>query len=413
MERLGKNFWCLWGGFTVSTTGSYISLIVVNLFIYQVTGSALLVGTFFLLRLIPAFFMGNIAGVLADKYDRKYLIVLADVVRAALIFSMIFVKDDIFPLYFLIFGISICDRLYFSCIGGSLPNIAGASALVKANAYLASGRTIALVAGPMLGGVLTSFGRYDVAFSVDAATYLFSASMVLLITARFQGASAARKALGIWKGFKEGYGFILARAGLVGVILIRALDAFGSSAINVGTPIFASTFSQPAPGVCYGLMYAAYGVGEMVGSLVLARRPFVQQRAPEQVVGVSILFMALFFGIAFTVPFLAVTLAGMVLSGVAEGVTAVTYNIYLQRNPDEVRGRIVGTSETTVWTVMGIGMFLSGLLAERIAIGTVVQAFAALIVAGCLVYLGLWRRRMSATSPAATLSPAAAPAATT
>lgn len=407
MERLGTNFWKLWSGYTVSTLGTYLSLIVINLFIYQVTGSALLVGVFLLLRLIPAFFMGNIAGVLADTRDRRSIMIIADVVRAALIFSMIFARSDIALLYVLVFGIAICDRLYASALGGGLPNIAGPAGLVKANAYLASGRTIALVGGPILGGLLASLGGTAVAFGVDAATYLFSAAMVSLMTVRFQTAATSRKRVGLWAGLKEGYGFIFARAGLLGIILVRALDAFGSSALNVGTPIFVSGFSHPKPGICYGLMYAAFGIGEMLGSLVLSRRPAVQGRAPELVVGVSILVMALAFGVALSAPLLPLALAGMMMSGLAEGVTVVTYNIALQRNPDEIRGRVVGTSETSVWTAMGIGMFLSGLLAERLPIGAVVWIFAAFIICGCIVHLALWRRRLGgwSASPAAAAFP--------
>lgn len=393
MEKLGKNYWLLLSGYTVSTFGTYLSLVVINLFIYQVTGSALFVGIFMLLRLVPAFFMGNIAGVLADKYDRRHLIIIADLIRAVLMLSMIFLREDVFPIYFIIFGIAICDRLYVSCLGGSLPNISGPGNIVKANSYLSSGRTIALIAGPMLGGLLTSFKSYNVAFCIDAATYLVSATSVFLITANFQSATTIRRAMGIWKGLKEGYGFIFAHAGLLSVIIIRALDAFGSSALNVGAPIFASASTSLSPGYCYGLIYASFGAGEMIGAFFLARSKSIQSREPEQVVGVSILLMALFFAVAFSVPWLFLTMACLAVSGMAEGVTTVTYNLFLQRNPDEIRGRIVGTSETTVWTAMGIGMFLSGILADKAPISQVVWIFATVIIVGSIVHLATWQRR--------------------
>lgn len=401
MTKLGKEFWLLWSGYTVSTLGTYLSLIVINLFIYQATGSALMVGIFMLLRLLPAFFMGNLAGVLADRYDRRRLIIAADLARAALILSMILVRQEIFPLYVIIFGIALCDRLYVSALGGALPNVAGSSNLVKANAYLASGRTIALVSGPLIGGLVAAFGAYDVAFGIDAATYLFSATAVALMTVRFQTDSMARRRLALGASLREGYGYIFARAGLMSVILVRSLDAFGSSAINVGAPLFASEFNNPSAGICYGLIYAAFGTGEMIGSLFLARRAFIQQRPAEQVVGITILLMALTFAAAFSTAILPLALAGMTLSGIFEGVTVVTYNLHLQRNPDELRGRIVGSSETTVWTAMGIGMFLSGLLAERLPIGAVVRLFAALIAAGCVVHIILWRRRSAASGQSA------------
>ncbi len=389
-----KNFWLLWSGFTVSTLGTYLSLIVLNLFIYEATKSPMLVGVFLLLRLVPAFFMGNIAGLLADRYQRKYLMIAADLCRSALIFSVIFLREDIFPLYFIIFGIAICDRVYQSAMGGSIPNVAGQENILSANAYLASGRTIALVTGPLIGGLLLSVKAFDVAFAVDAASYLFSAIMVSLITANFHAVAAgtARKVSGLWQGIKEGYGFIFARAGLLSIILLRCLDAFGSSAINVGTPIFAESLRQFTPGVCYGLIYAAFGAGEIIGSLYLARHKYMTGRPPELVLGYSILFMALFFGLAFSAGNLWGTMFFMFLSAIAEGLTAVTYNIYLQKSPDDIRGRVVGTSETGVWTSMGIGMFLSGVIAEVVSISHVVQLFAAIIIIGCVWHLVKLRR---------------------
>jgi len=401
MHKINKNFWLLCGGYTVSTAGTYLSLIVINLFIYQVTRSAMLVGVFLLLRLVPAFFMGNIAGVAADRFNRKHLMIAADLCRAALIFSVVLMREDIFPLYFIIFGIAIFDRLYQSCMGGSIPNIAGSENMLSANAYLATGRTIALVTGPVLGGLLLSTGRFEVAFALDAATYLFSAVMIFSIKTRFNATTvAARAKVRLWKGVKEGYGYIFARAGLFSIILIRCLDAFGSSALNVGLPIFADNLKAGGAGVSYGLMFAFFGAGEMIGALFLARRKFVTERPPELVVGVTILFMAVFFGMALNGGSLHSCLALLLLSGIAEGVTSVTYNILLQKNPDEIRGRIVGTSETSVWTSMGVGMFISGLLAEHLPIGHVVGLFAAIIIAGSAAQIIYWWRISAAPANA-------------
>jgi len=391
--KINKNFGFLLSGYTVSTMGTYLSLVVINLFIYQMTGSAFLVGVFLLLRLVPAFFVGNLAGVAADRFNRKYLMITADICRAILIFSVVFLREDIFPLYFIIFGIAVFDRIYQACMGGCIPNIAGSENVLSANAYLATGRTVALVSGPVLGGFLLSTGQFSVVFTIDAATYIFSASMISLIDGRFNSTEAVKRArLKLWKGLKEGYGYIFARAGLFSIILVRCLDAFGSSALNVGLPIFADKLNGGGAGVSYGLMFAFFGVGEMIGSLFLARLKFVTKKPPELIVGVTIFFMAVFFGIALNGRNLYDCLTFLFLSGVAEGVTAVTYNILLQKSPDDIRGRIVGTSETSVWTSMGIGMFLSGLFAEHMPIGQVVGLFAALIALGSILQVIYWKK---------------------
>jgi predicted MFS family arabinose efflux permease len=178
--------------------------------------------------------------------------------------------------------------------------------------------------------------------------------------------------------------------------MLRCLDAFGSSALNVSLPIFSSGLKQFTPGICYGLIYAAFGIGEVTGALYFARKAYINERPTEVVVGWSILFMALFFGIALGGKTIYYTMFFMFLSALMEGITVVKYNLYLQKSPDEIRGRIVGSSETSVWTSMGIGMFISGLIAEKINIVYIVQAFAAIIIVGCVIHLFYWGSRASA-----------------
>lgn len=396
IKELGKNYWFCWSGFTVSTFGTYLSLLVINLYIYKITGSPLLVGVFLLVRLIPAFFMGNVAGVLSDKFNRRYLIICADIARAVLILSIAFFSEIIWPIYIVIFLISIMDRLFQSSLGGAIPNIVSKDKLLDANAFLSSGRTVGLICGPVLGGLLLAAGNFTIVFVIDSLTYVFSATMFFLITSNFNVTSLIRRnKIGLIRGLKEGYGYIFARAGLFGVIMIRCLDAFGSSALNVGLPIFAGSFGFANVGIVYGLMFAFFGLGEMIGSLYLSKRPFVQRSSKEMLLGVTIMLMALFFGLSFSLQFLPATLGFLFLSGLAEGVTVVNYNLYLQKNPDDVRGRIVGTSETSVWTVMAVGMFFSGLIAETVPISFVVQLFAGIIVFGSVVYIAILRRRSS------------------
>ncbi|MBI2974220.1 MAG: MFS transporter, partial [Deltaproteobacteria bacterium] len=224
---------------------------------------------------------------------------------------------------------------------------------------------------------------------------LFSALTAAVISVKFQNVSLERRRLSMWSGLKESYGFILARFGLMSVMLVRCLDAFGSSALNVGFPIFSEQLKQFTPSICYGLLYVAFGIGEMVGALYFAKLNFVSEKPAEVIIGWSTLFMALFFGLSFSGTTVYHAMFFMFLSAIMEGVTTVNYSTYIQNSPDEIRGRIVGTSETLVWTSMGVGMFISGLIAERVNIVYVVQVFASLIIIGCVVHLIYWWRRLA------------------
>lgn len=352
-----------------------------------------MIGVFLLLRLIPAFFMGNIAGVIADRFDRKKIIIFADIARAALTVCILILRDYLYPLYIIIFLISMCDRLYQSAQGGCLPNIAGRDNISRANAYLTSGRTIALIFGPTLGGILISGGSYSAAFLVDASTYLFSAIMVAAIGANFHSASTVRSRIRFIEGLKEGYRFIFFRPTLLSIIFLRCLDAFGSSSLNVGMPIFSSSLKQYSPGICYGLMMAAYGIGEMTGAIFLSGNRCVKRYPVEIIIGFSIFFMAAFFAIALSSEHIFWGMFFIYLCGIAEGVTLVSYNATLQDNPDDIRGRIVGFSETAVWSGMGIGMFISGIAEEMFSLAAVVQCFAAMIAVGSFVHIVYWLKK--------------------
>ncbi len=382
------NFWFLWFGFVVSTLGTYSSLIIINLYIYDYTRSAVLVGIFLLVRLIPAFIIGSIAGATSDRFDRRKLMIISDLSRAILILLVIFVKTKIYPLYIIIFLISIADRFYQASFGGGLPNIVGMDKVVKANSYLASGRTIALVGGPILGGLMISTGRYALAFLFDALTYLFSAFMIYNISVSLH--ETTFKKTSWWKDIKEGYGFIFTQFFLGAAVIARSLDAFGSSSLNVGLPVISKIFTEFKAGLNYGFLISAFALGEMIGSLYIARMKLITKKHPSEIIMASITIMALGFGFGLNMTSIFLSMILLFIGGLAEGVTVVHYNTILQKSPDEIRGRVFGISETCIWSSMAVGMFLSGVFIEISSVGLVALIFSMIIAMGC-TFLYLYR----------------------
>lgn len=388
------NFWFLWIGFVVSTLGTYTSLIVTNCFIYNLTHSSLMVGIFLLTRLIPSLLIGSFAGVIADRFNRRYLMIIADIARALLIFSVIVFRNELYILYLIFLLIAVFDRFYQAAFGGGLPNIVGMDNLIKANAYIASGRTIAVIAGPILGGLLVALNRYNLAFSIDAVTYLVSALMVYMISAKLNHKILANNQRSWWADLKEGYIFVFTRYFLATALLLRTLDAFGSSVLSVGLPAFSNLLPELKASICYGLLIAAVGLGEMLGSFFLARLKICTLVAPEKLIGLSIAIMGLAFGIGMNMHHLTWAILFLFICGLAEGITVVHYNAIIQKNSDAIRSRIVGISETSIWSAMALGMFFSGLFIEYAGLAKIITLFSTTIFVGCSIFLVLSKNRL-------------------
>src|ERR687885_186005 len=171
-DALLKNsrFLRLWVGQGISFVGDAVSMIALVVLVVQIAGSASAVGGALVARLLPTL-ASPLAGVLADRLERRIVLVASDLARAVLVLGIIFVKDLVL-LYLLIFLMGLARTLFNPTIRAAFPSVVGGGDLTRANALISATFSVSITAGPALGGLLVATVRVDAAFVLDAPTYL-------------------------------------------------------------------------------------------------------------------------------------------------------------------------------------------------------------------------------------------------
>ncbi|HEX9236079.1 MAG TPA: dTMP kinase, partial [Actinomycetota bacterium] len=358
-----RSFSRLWRAMLVSSLGDWVGFVAVAALVARLGGSrlgGLAVAGVMLARLLPSVLFGPFAGVFADRFDRRKLMVSADVARGFMYGSFPFLPG-LWAIFLMSFFIECLSLLWSPAKDASIPNMVPRRQLSNANSVglITSYGTLPLGASiyTLLAGVATGFGhrvhyfgRHPefLALWLDAITFFFSARMVWGLnlgrsqTGRVRAASMQRLSLkSAVEDMRQGYRFLsdhpLIRAMTVGIVV--GFAGVGS-VISIG-PIFAR-YSLHAGSTGFGILITAFGVG-MAGGMGLAN--YVGKGMEK-----DRLFYAGMLGTAgclFVVAAMpTITLAALltVPMGLAVGLTWVTGYTMLQENvTDEFRGRTFAT----------------------------------------------------------------------
>jgi MFS family permease len=196
MPGLGEfgRFRILVTGYGVSSFGSYLDMVALNLFVLQSTGSALSTGLFMAFRLGSGF----VAGLIAERLPRKPVMIGCDLVQASLLVTLALAPQEVrlqlLPLVAV--GTGLLSTTSSVLLRSSVPDLVGDQHRLRANGLLVTGRAVAMALGFAAGGVIVSWLGYQAAFLVDAATFAVSASILAGLTLRFPARRRTERATG-------------------------------------------------------------------------------------------------------------------------------------------------------------------------------------------------------------------------
>lgn len=387
----------------ISAYGSYLNMVALNVFVYDATGSALAAGLFMAVRLATNVVSGWVSGRLVSVYDRKRLMVGADLCQALALLSLLLAPDDmrVGLLYALAVITGGCSTLSQVSLRSSIPEIVGAEHRVRANGLLVTGRSLAMIAGFASSGLVVVKLGYSAAFALDAATFLVSATVLFLLPVRTKAAAAGTGSAESSDAARWTARMLLGTAPvLMAMIAVRAVDGLGSSSHNVALPIYSSGLDPDHPATFISQFWATWAIGNIVAQQVIGRVTKKSGRTPGErafALGACVMsagFIVVFCGLP-TVPAVIAAL----IAGAADGFTEIIYVSRLQTAPDEQRGRLFGLSASAENTGFGLGMLVSGALLEAFSPLQVVAAFHGLAIALCLALLLVLLRRGGTRDP--------------
>jgi MFS family permease len=247
-------------------------------FVYELTGSALMMTMIGLLQTIPPLLFGPVIGVYLDRLPRKAVMVWVDLTRTLMTFSIpAFYAMGILSiewLYVLIFLTSVVSTIFGPALVSIVPLLVKRSELVSANALVQGTNNIGTLIGPAISGVgIALIGAQNVLF-VNAATFLISALCLMPIRtpAGMQRAvsQASDQSGTVMQELRAGFSFVFGRQHTVFLLaIIAALYNVGASAFVFLLPVYAKESLQVGP-VQLGWLWSALGVGMLLASTWLA-----------------------------------------------------------------------------------------------------------------------------------------------
>jgi MFS family permease len=377
LAGLPRPFAAFLGGLTVSKLGDALYLFALPWITYDLTGSAVVMGTLYAVEIVPALLFGALAGVYVDRFDRRTLMLGADQLRAALVAAVPLLHLTgglrLWHLFAVAFLLSLLSLLFDVATTAVVPDLAGAD-LTRANAVHQGAMQLASMSGPALAGlVIAAVGGYG-ALWLDALSFA-GTFLVLLRLPAFRPAGAGQSARTVLQGLADGFRWMWGSA-VIRVLALQAMTGnFGFGMVSAVLMFYLRSTLGLSPQLA-GLDFAMLGVGGVLGSVAIVP---LSRRFRRGLLYPAILL----FGMAGLLLMAAVRTwwapgigFGMVSACNIAWVVLST-SVRQELIPSGLMGRVVGFTRMLSTAGMPVGAALGGLLIDRFDPAVVFLAAAA------------------------------------
>lgn len=398
--RREPRFRLLWMAQVVSLTGDWFNTLATVILINRYIGSELAIGLLFLSRALPVFIVSPIAGVIADRYNRQWIIILSNALRAVVVLGFLLV--DSASTAWLVFALSVVQfslsAFFEPAYNAIIPNLVSRDDLMTANTLNNVTWSAMLTLGALIGGIVTNIFGVQVALIIDSLTFLAAAGLVFAIPLSTEAATPdADEAEGQnrWRDLVDGYNYVRQHPDITAVALVKGLGQFGS--VDFAIAIYADQlFKVGSEGsTTLGVLFAAHGLGAIVGPLVGDWLGKGQESDLRRWIGIGFGLSIIGWVIYALGGSLAIVTVGMVVRGMGGSINWTYSSILLQmRVPDKFLGRVFGLDFTFFTLMLSLGVFLPGVAMELWAISPrqMILMFAALTLISLAIWLGDIRR---------------------
>ena len=406
-----RRFALLWLGGLISLTGNWMLMAGLPLAVYQLTDSTLATGAIFIAGVIPRIALGTVAGVFVDRWDRRRVLIVANLALAATLLPLLLVQseDSVWLVYVVAVVQSSLALVVVPAEGALLPRLVGDELLVPANALNALNNQIARLVGPAIGGVVVGFGGLGAVAVLDALTYLAAALLIgaIAVDARPQRPELASDAAArLWARLRgdwvdgmrvirdagETTRMVLAFAAITGLgegVIITLFVPFAVDVLDGGGPL-------------YGALISAQAIGGLAGGFALGI--LGSPLPPARLLALSAIVFGLVDLVIFTYPtFLDGYVLALVLMVVVGFPAAALYAAYTTLTQtavvDAYRGRLIAAVTTIGSLTMLVGMIIASVLGDVVGIVPLLIVQAASYPAFGLIALARgWSRLVPAAA---------------
>jgi MFS family permease len=388
-----RNFLLIWLGEVFSRIGDGISQVALIWLVLEMTGSGAAIGTVMAVYTAAALIFGLPGGALADRWDRKRMMILSGIFSALFVAVIpILYRSSGLPLPLLaglVFLLSTASQFFEPALDATIPNIVPESQLMTANALKMTTRQLGQLLGPALGGVLIgAIGTANVLY-LDALSFLVIAGAIALarLPKRQGGAGERVDVKRLLADIREGFSFIKGQIILLSVILMAIVANMAFAPLIVVAPLFVENTLQAGP-QGFGYLMSCLSLGTLVAMLLLGA---FGERVPKgKLILGGFVFSGLAVGLAGITSQLYQTLICFLFLGGGLALINVPFLTLEQLlTPDTLRGKVLSTDRTLSMAATPVAQAGAGFIAEwvgaRMFFGILGGVLLGCAVAGALI----------------------------
>jgi MFS family permease len=343
-----------------SAFGTYLAAVALQVHVYDETGSAAWVGALLVAEFLPIVLIGLTLGPLVDRFSRRKLMVAADLVRLAVFCVLPFVNDPA-----TIVGLAgitgVAAGFFRPAVPAALPNLVDDADLPAANSVFQTVENLAWLAGPVVAGIVLAVSSEDVAYWLNAVTFLLSALLIARIPERLLKAERSLSR-GHWSDVADGLRVVRHSPALFTVLVVWSVVMLGNGAFNVAEVVFAKE-SLGAGNLGFGILVGACGLGLTIGGWFGSRA--IERFGPARAYAWSLVLWAVGVAAASVSPSLALAAVFVVAGLIGNGVAVVCNILLVQRGaPDHLRGRAFTLIIASNYVLLGVATGLAGWLTD-------------------------------------------------
>lgn len=392
---------CLYSiGKTVSILGSSIYSFALGLYVLQITGSALNFAITLILGTIPMIVLNPFAGVIADKVDKKKLVVCMDLLSGCLLITVYVVSShyglNLFIIYTTTFLMTVFTTFFGIGLEAAKPNIVSKERLMSINSISKIIDSVSLILGPMLGGIVFSIFNIKTFIIINGISFILSGIALLFIHFRLFEYNInernSKREVNFIKDIKEGFSYLLEKESLKNTFhILISFNFFLGFAVTVPLPYIINTVLNLGSKQ-FGIIQGTFPVGMIIGAIVVKKitdrfsYSYLLKKLSSMlsvfmiILGIPVLFKSFEVNdLVFVITYCFV----MIFLGFIIALIDIPLIYFMQNEiPDEYRGRVLSIGISIGKMMLPIAMALSGLLLNYIPAYTIpiVGGFLYLIV---------------------------------
>ncbi len=370
----------------ISIAGGAAAYTALMFTVYERTHSATWLSATLLLTFGVTGFVSPFAGVIGDRFDRKRVMIVSDLLGVAAFAGMALVRDPAWLLGFA-FASAVVETPFWMASGAAIPNLVPEDRLSWANGLVSLGKNLGITVGPSIGGaLLPSIGSSRV-FALNAVSFAISAALVATVHGRFSGERDTEEHHE-HRGLRAGFRFIARDRVLRILTLAYVVMIGGMGFVMVADVPLAERFGAGSLG--FGLMITGWGLGSAAGSF--AGRWLNERKEPRALfLGMLLVgFATAAIGVS---PWFAPIVALCLFSGIGDAIAIVAdQGIQQRRTPDVVRSRVMAAVEFVVMISYALALVFAGQVLRIVGPQHVYLIGGATAIVGGLVFWPVVRR---------------------